>query len=279
MEIADTGVMEGSFMDFTIPTEFARRALYYMPQYGHFLCNGAYDIRRETLDGLLLVCIRASALYFESGGGCCAAPKGSVVLLDCRSPHRYYCKNEAVFLWLHFARNSADAYAKHPCEPFCKVFPEAQMDAMFQHIFARARSIPCNEHLISADIHRLPGRLASPEGDAAGAAPVMPALKHIQSHFREPVGLDELAARCNMSTSHFIRSFQKYLGRTPHEYLLAFRLLKSKQMLLSAELSIEQIAEECGFVLPILHALSAKATASAPLSSGRCNFYAPVLIE
>lgn len=50
-----------------------------------------------------------------------------------------------------------------------------------------------------------------------------------------------------MSTSHFIRSFQKYLGRTPHEYLLSFRLLRSKQLLLSAELSVEQIADQCGF--------------------------------
>lgn len=50
-----------------------------------------------------------------------------------------------------------------------------------------------------------------------------------------------------MSTSHFIRSFQKHLGRTPHEYLLAYRLRQSKQLLLTTDLTMEQIAEKCGF--------------------------------
>lgn len=36
-------------------------------------------------------------------------------------------------------------------------------------------------------------------------------------------------------------------GYTPHEYLVAYRLMQAKQMLLTNQLSIEQIAELCGF--------------------------------
>lgn len=187
MEITDTGVLEGSFMDFTIPTEFARCALYYMPQYGHFRCNGAYDIRRETLDWLLLAFIRSGTLYFECGGGG-TAPEGSVVLLDCRRPHRYFCRDNADFFWFHFSGGGSAAYAELLCEPSCKIFPGSRMEAMFQNIFARAQSIPCNEHLISADIHRLLGRLASPIGDAAGAGPVMPRWNIFKTIFRNPLG-------------------------------------------------------------------------------------------
>ena len=50
-----------------------------------------------------------------------------------------------------------------------------------------------------------------------------------------------------MSISHFIRSFKKYAGCTPHEYLLSYRLRQAKELLLSTDDTIERIAEQCGF--------------------------------
>ena len=52
---------------------------------------------------------------------------------------------------------------------------------------------------------------------------------------------------CGISKSHFILSFKLYVGCTPHEYLLQYRLRQSKRLLLSSDLTVEQIAEDCGF--------------------------------
>ena len=88
MKIMDAGVSGESFMDFTIPTEFAKRALYYIPQYGHFLCDGDYNISRQTLDWFLMIYVCAGTLHLESRGGSAAAHADQIVLLDCRFPHR-----------------------------------------------------------------------------------------------------------------------------------------------------------------------------------------------
>lgn len=247
MKIVDAGVKENSFMDFTIPTEFAKRTLYYMPQYGHFLCDSLYRIERETLDWFLLIYIRSGALYLESEGSHYTAPAGSVVFLDCRYPHCYFCKDAVDFLWLHFCGNNTETYAELLGQPRCSVFPKKRMETLFKQIFARTQGIPCNEHLISADIHRLLGKLAWSGNSVFSVEPLAPALEYIRNHFDTSIQLQQLADMCSISPSHFIRLFQQSLGYTPHEYLVAYRLMQAKQMLLTNQLNIEQIAELCGF--------------------------------
>lgn len=211
MKIIDAGVKESSFMDFTIPTEFAKRTLYYMPQYGHFLCDSLYRIERETLEWFLLIYIRSGTLYLESENVHYTAPAGSVVFLDCRYPHCYFCKDTVDFLWFHFLGNNAETYAELLGQPRCAVFPKKRMETLFKQIFARAQGIPCNEHLISADIHRLLGKLAWSGNSVFSVEPLAPALEYIRNHFDMPIQLQQLAEMCNISASHFIRLFQQSL--------------------------------------------------------------------
>lgn len=247
MEIVDAGVLEGSFMDFTIPTDFAKRALYYIPQYGHFHCIPPYDIQRESLDWLLLAYIHSGSLYWGSDGYSHTAPPGSVLLLDCRTPHRYYCRDSVDFSWLHFSGSSSNAYAELLCRQGCAIIQDIRAAPLFRHILTRAQEIPGNEHLISSDLHLLLGRMASPQSHTGDSEPLSPALEYIRRHFDEPVEVGQLAAQCGLSTSHFIRSFQRLLGHTPHEYLVAYRLMQANQLLLTNAMSMEQIAERCGF--------------------------------
>lgn len=53
MQIVDTGVLTPSFMDFSLPSEFAKSALYYCPQFGQFICNSDYRIERNGIDQYL----------------------------------------------------------------------------------------------------------------------------------------------------------------------------------------------------------------------------------
>lgn len=121
-------------------------------------------------------------------------------------------------MWFYFAGNSARAYAEALFEQRSVIFPSDEVESgLFRRIFFSAQAIPFNEHRISADIHALLSHLAAPEHGEADYQPVAPTVDYIRSHFAQPITVDELAARCTMSTSHFIRSFQKHLNRTPHE--------------------------------------------------------------
>lgn len=78
-------------------------------------------------------------------------------------------------------------------------------------------------------------------------SPIRFALRHIRDFVGEPIDNARLARCCNMSESHFIRCFQQYVGQTPAQYLLAYRLQVAAERLATTELSIDEIASETGF--------------------------------
>lgn len=61
------------------------------------------------------------------------------------------------------------------------------------------------------------------------------------------VGLDELAYACGLSRSHFARSFKSSTGLAPLQWLHNQRIERAKDLLLNSFLTIELIADQCGF--------------------------------
>jgi AraC-like DNA-binding protein len=61
------------------------------------------------------------------------------------------------------------------------------------------------------------------------------------------ISLEELAAECRLSRSHFARAFKRSVGTSPHRWLIKERLEKAKLLLLRTELTVEEVAASCGF--------------------------------
>ncbi len=250
MKIVDDGVYSPSFMDFNIPSRFAVENLYHVNQFGHFYCDQKYHIKRDGIAQHLLIFVLSGSLYLRLDGKEHVALANQVALLDCTRPHAYYCKEPTEFLWFHYDGNSTKSYSEFLYEEFGMVYTGEFVPALkrnFERVIHYSQAVPPNEHMISVHVGEILGRLASPDMRSTSNNLLDPAVKYIREHFHEQITLEELAEICNMSKSHFIRSFGKYANRTPHEYLLAYRLSRSKQLLLTTDHSIEQIAEECGF--------------------------------
>lgn len=77
------------------------------------------------------------------------------------------------------------------------------------------------------------------------------ALKHmityVEEHFTEHITLDAIAFSGACCKSHCSLLFKKYLRDTPISYLTKFRLRRSITALLETDLSMTEIACECGF--------------------------------
>lgn len=63
----------------------------------------------------------------------------------------------------------------------------------------------------------------------------------------QPIGIEYMAESMNMSVRNFSRVFLKESGMTPGRFLEKMRLDQAKNMLEYTEMSIEMIAEKCGF--------------------------------
>jgi AraC family transcriptional regulator len=72
-------------------------------------------------------------------------------------------------------------------------------------------------------------------------------LEYINDHLSQDIKLADLADLLGMSQFHFSHLFKQALGTSPYQYLLQQRIERAKQLLKQTDLSIMDIALECGF--------------------------------
>ena len=70
---------------------------------------------------------------------------------------------------------------------------------------------------------------------------------HIEVNLDAKIKIDDLADLLGLSNSHFSRAFKKSLADTPHRYLMRRRLERAQGMMLTTNISLGQIAGDCGF--------------------------------
>jgi AraC-like DNA-binding protein len=61
------------------------------------------------------------------------------------------------------------------------------------------------------------------------------------------LSLQDIAAECGLSLTHFSRAFKRSTGLPPHAWLQMHRLKRAKDMLLASKSSLAEIALSCGF--------------------------------
>jgi transcriptional regulator GlxA family with amidase domain len=61
------------------------------------------------------------------------------------------------------------------------------------------------------------------------------------------IHLCDLARECGLSVSHFTRTFRKSFGMSPYRWLLERRIDRSKELLVTSDLPIADIAVRSGF--------------------------------
>ena len=94
---------------------------------------------------------------------------------------------------------------------------------------------------------------APPSGDGhyikkENFLPVERAMNFIDDHFTEPLALNDVAARANMSPNYFCSVFKKLNGLSTWDYITLKRIEKAKQLLRSQNgATMLSVAEECGF--------------------------------
>ncbi len=75
---------------------------------------------------------------------------------------------------------------------------------------------------------------------------VLRAIHLMETRFREPWSLNEIADQVEMSRAHFATLFQQNTGISLHKFLTRARISHAKQLLRNSEQSCESIAKECG---------------------------------
>ncbi len=256
-EYIGTGVLPTSQIAMGTVSKFAAANLFYCKRIGDYQCTDKYmhdrrapEKRREMYHVFFIL---SGQLRVEYRSHAFAAPAGSIVVLDCRQPHRYYCTSHVNFLWLDIDGAATEAYVKLLTARPAPLYRLPEFNAYANRTLAIAQEIEegrADEHVCSAFWHSLFAVLASAAGqqDADTRARVTDlAVRYIGQHFAEKVTVEELAAHCGVSVYHFIRLFKQTQNCTPHEYIVSVRLRQGVRLLLTTNLPVAEIAAAVGF--------------------------------
>jgi AraC-like DNA-binding protein len=84
-------------------------------------------------------------------------------------------------------------------------------------------------------------------GEQAELVKLLPAIDHVSKHFGQRITIEELAALCGVSASHFMRIFRVRLKMTAYSFVEQVRLHHAMESLKKGTTGITQIAIDCGF--------------------------------
>lgn len=76
------------------------------------------------------------------------------------------------------------------------------------------------------------------------------AVAYIQAHIAETLTVEALADLVGLDRSYFTAKFKEVTGMSPAKYIQNFRLTMARHYLESSALSVEEIAEKCGYQRP-----------------------------
>lgn len=218
---------------------------------GHFFCDNNYHLTRDNYDSILLILVKDGSFTFrDSNGEFVTANKNSMVILDCYESHEYYTNDYTEFLWMHID----GANSREFCSEIVNIngnlvsgsiFSEAER--LFLKIYNASKE---NEREISLLIYRLLTQLVSSnktEIDNKGILYITKAKEYIAEHLDEEITTGIIANELHISPTHLSRLFRQQTGFSPYEYVIAERINKAKEYLLTTDKSITDIAYLTGF--------------------------------
>ena len=95
---------------------------------------------------------------------------------------------------------------------------------------------------------------------------ILQAAETLRKNYQKELSLADLLADAHMSKSYFLRLFRRYMGTTPYNYLVNFRITQAKELLVLTDHSVGEIAQKVGFGdASNFSTRFAKATGQSPL--------------
>jgi AraC-like DNA-binding protein len=87
------------------------------------------------------------------------------------------------------------------------------------------------------------GEIPAPQGAEAMSW----ITSYLSFRLAEPISVEDMARRANLSVSRFHTLFRHHFGCSPHQYLLRLRCQQVQGLLESTDATLHDIARTCGF--------------------------------
>ena len=253
MRPPDSGLLPSSRIFLHDASERAKGMYLYALCVGRYDCEASYAVKRASFDSHLLLYVRqGTAYYVDDQGQRVLLARNAFALIDCYRPHEYGAIEPCELYWVHFdgpvARRYFEIISRRPnLQP-------AHFDRARRAITElSARTEKDGQLIESPEVNRLLTNLLTEfmmdagERSAGGQDIIDGVRNYILENLGRELTLEDLADQARMSPFHFSRQFKRYAGVSPHTYLVNARINAARFYLVSSDLTVKEIAYNCGF--------------------------------
>lgn len=242
----------------TTPSEMELAQPYYCTEAGLFYGQKRFSTARTNKESYILFYTLRGAGLIQQEGGDVVLGVGQALLLNCRTPQSY-CTAPGQSCWHHYwvhldgAGVAAMEKLLHTEKKLVSVqLMGTRMQELFEMILAEIERDTVDSMvqrgMILHEILSLWAQNILSQAEAASAHQViLQAAETLRKNYQQELRLSDLWAGAHMSKSYFLRLFRRYMGTTPYNYLINFRITQAKELLVLTDHTISEIAREVGF--------------------------------
>lgn len=216
------------------------------------------DVPHERPTGFpnyMMVYFKSGSGSFRFGGETVEAHADDLILYRPNEPQIFtYFKEEAPHIyWIHFAGTQADALMQHfgLRDAHCLHFPNDFIPKAISAILAELNNDRafCEEVTHSLLLNML-ARIARETIHKRPVSRVEEITSFMWQTYMEDTPVNVYAERCGLSVPHFMRLFKSTFGTTPLDYKLQIRIHTAKEILLTTQCTVREVALIVGFKDP-----------------------------
>lgn len=184
----------------------------------------------------------------------CSLEAGEVMIIEPGHHYAYQSEGYTTYLWVHFTGFEAGELARLAVgQPNVKKYIGVQegikdcFQKLFHEFIIHDEATEQLSVCMLKEILLLTGRYA--KMDKGKGAPLK-AIEYLHRHYRDDIGMEQLALLENVSCTTFRNIFRKHTGESPNEYLISLRITEACRLLTQTRMSVSEIAGEVGYSDP-----------------------------
>lgn len=209
------------------------------------------------LDYQLLYIISGKA-YFYFGEETLTASAGDLVLYrpGVVQLYEYFLEDSPEVCWVHFTGYEAEALLDKigftdTISLYCGASHGIQ-ELFHQMIRELQLKRPCFEELLALYLRQLfaevqRSRLEVSSNHYRYSKEIASAIHYFNEAFSQEISIEDYALSQHMSVCWFIRSFKRYTGVPPLQYITTIRINKARELLKDSNYSIQEISSLVGY--------------------------------
>ena len=229
-----------------IPTDTAVHTLLCTNELGYVEADASYRIIGTPQKSILFGYTTDGAGMLQYKSVKYPLKSGSLFCIDCSNPHSYWADQGLwEFYWFHaigdvsaplFKSFKRDVLVQQDVKHFVNLWENLFMLAETNSLFIdmKMASIINNMFSLVFEEETHDNRMNKTE-------------EFIRQNFDKKITIDDMAKVACISKYHFSRLFKESTGQSPYKYLSQYRIDKAKDLLISTNLSVNEIALRVGF--------------------------------